>query len=111
MNSGQISKILIKKASEVEGLRIWRNNVGRVPVRGGRVYSFGLPTGSADYIGFFWGVFVALEVKGEGDKLSDEQEKFMKVCEQYGCITSVIDSDNVEEFDKWIRKQRKQRGN
>ena len=94
-------------------VRLFRNNVGALEDKTGRVVRYGLCKGSSDLIG--WqsveitpdmvgqrvAVFVALEVKDRG-RLTAEQAVFLRAVEQAGGIAGEVRS--VEDAKAALRK-------
>lgn len=68
---------------------LFRNNVGKIPIKGNRLIRFGLTPGSSDLIGWtpveitqdmvgqHVAVFTAIEVKTETGKPTDSQQYFI----------------------------------
>lgn len=66
----------------------WRNNSGAQKIDNGgskRFVRFGLP-GSADIIGVHKGRFVAIEVKSQRGRQSDNQRQFQESIEKQGGV-------------------------
>lgn len=94
---------LLLRCSEL-GARIFRNNVGKLQDRNGRVVTYGLCVGSSDLIGYLpvtitpahvgqtLAVFVAIEAKSEMGRLRPEQQQFLKVVQQHGGLACVARS-------------------
>ena len=59
---------------------------GDIVLRGARHFKAGLCTGSSDLIGIQAGRFVAIEVKGDGDRERPEQRKFIQIVRDLGGI-------------------------
>lgn len=81
----------------VDGLVLWRNGVAGVEaydhVRGGaRHHHAGLPTGSSDLIGMLapTGRLIALEVKTDTGKLTEEQLLFLALVRRMGGFGAVV---------------------
>ncbi len=87
--------------AQLEGVVLWRNNVGvgyvgqqRTPVR------YGLAVGSADLVGLVrtdggWGRFIALEIKTERGLVTDDQARWLRLVQRLGGYAVVVRS--VEE--------------
>ncbi len=89
----------------IPGLKIFRNNVGKLEDRFGRWVIFGLCPGSSDLIG--WrsiivtpemvgkpvAVFVAIEIKVPGGRRAPDQKAFIAAVQQAGGIAGFADSD------------------
>ena len=94
-------------------VRLFRNNVGALEDKTGRVVRYGLAKGSSDLIGYrsvvvtpemvgqLVAVFVALEVKVRG-RLTAEQEQFLEVVRRAGGIAAEVRS--VEDAEAALRK-------
>jgi hypothetical protein len=81
-------------------MRIWRQNVGSVPVRDERgrvirVFHAGMPKGAADISGYVRpeGWRLEIEVKGPGGVRSPEQETFAHLVTQGGCVYALVGYD------------------
>jgi hypothetical protein len=86
------------------GGRIFRNNVGQLYDRDGRIVRYGLCVGSSDLIG--WrpvtitpemvgqtiAQFAALEVKRKGGKPTGDQVRFIKAVQAAGGLAGVVTS-------------------
>ena len=78
-----MQRILISIGSRPD-VRVWRNNTGSVKTQDGRFVTFGL-NGSADIIGLLrGGRFLAIEVKSEIGRQSEQQKNFQKMIESFG---------------------------
>ena len=73
----------------VEGVRVWRNNVGVDTMRGIR---YGLSVGSPDLVGIAWGRFVGLEVKTPTGRVSKEQTMWLDMVRRFGGVAGVARS-------------------
>lgn len=92
----------------VEGLVLWRNNIG-VAMQGSRALRFGVGgPGGADLIGIYRGQFVAAEIKTATGKQTDEQARFQNLVEsldgEYRILRSVADAH------AWIKDMERRRG-
>jgi hypothetical protein len=81
-------------------MRLWRQNVGKVPVRDRtgrteRVFSTGVPKGAADLSGYVRpeGWRLEIEVKGPGGKRSPEQAVFAQLVAAGGCVYVLVAYD------------------
>ncbi len=81
-------------------MRIWRQNVGSVPVRDAdgrvlRVFHTGVPKGAADISGYVRpeGWRLEIEVKGPGGELRPEQETFARIVTSGGCVYALAAYD------------------
>ncbi len=86
------------------GARVFRNNVGKLYDRNGRVVTYGLCVGSSDLIGYLpvtitpamvgqrVAVFVAIEAKTATGRLRPEQQQFLRVVRDAGGIATVVRS-------------------
>jgi len=83
--------------------RLWRNNVGALRDAEGKWLRFGIanPGGSdliglhsltitPEHIGRTFAIFVALEVKGKGGKVTKEQQLFIDLVQSFGGIAGVV---------------------
>lgn len=73
----------------IEGVRVWRNNVGVDTMRGIR---YGLGVGSPDLVGIAWGRFVGLEVKTPTGRVSKEQTMWLDMVRRFGGVAGVARS-------------------
>ena len=78
-------------------MRLWRQNVGSVPVRDRagqtlRVFHSGIPNGAADLSGYLRpeGWRLEIEVKGPGGRLRPAQESFARNVTQGGCVYALV---------------------
>jgi hypothetical protein len=81
-------------------VRLWRQNVGRIPVRDAqgrvlRVFSTGTPRGAADLTGYVRpeGWRLEIEVKGPGGVLRPEQATFARLVTLGGCVYALVTYD------------------
>jgi hypothetical protein len=81
-------------------MRIWRQNVGSIPVRDDhgrivRVFHTGVPKGAADISGYVRpeGWRLEIEVKGPNGVRSTEQETFARLVTQGGCVYALVGYD------------------
>lgn len=85
----------IQLAPEVQQLAVlWRNHVGTVVGRDGRVHTFGLGKGSPDLVGFLRGSgrFVGIEVKALDGRLSPCQKQWAERATELGALVGVARS-------------------
>lgn len=94
-------------------VRLFRNNVGALEDKTGRVVRYGLCKGSSDLIGYRSvvvtpemvgqrvAVFVALEVKDRG-RLTAEQAQFLEVVRRAGGIAA--EARSVEDAEAALRQ-------
>ena len=106
---------LIRLALSEKGIINFRNNVGALKDINGRLVKYGLCTGSSDIIairpvvitpemvGSAIGQFVAIEVKQQGEKPNDAQERFLEIIRKHGGLAGVARS--VEELDHLLRSK------
>ena len=92
------------------GKRVGTNSEGHALIKHARMIQAGLCNGSADLIGIreheidvgphsiYIGQFVALEIKAPGDRISEEQLRFLEVVQALGGIGEVVES--VEDVDR-----------
>ena len=100
-----------------QSIRLWRQNVGQVPVRdhSGKVLSIfdaGPPNGAADISGVVIpeGWRLEIEVKAAKGKRSKDQEQWAENVERWGCVYVLVDYDpaldieaNVELAQRKVR--------
>jgi hypothetical protein len=86
-------------------LRLWRQNVGRVPIisegRLARVFNAGPPKGAADLSGYVIpeGWRLEVEVKGDATPLRPEQVTFARNVTQAGCVYVLVRYDAARSLD------------
>ncbi len=92
-------------------VKMFRNNVGALTTKDGRLVTFGLCVGSSDLIGFTSktitadmvgkqvAIFTALEIKTPTGKVSPAQTKFVDMVNKHGGIGAIVRSvdDAVEQ--------------
>ena len=76
---------------QIEGLVLWRNNVG-VAVQSDRPVIYGLGIGSADLVGCYRGRFIALEIKRPGKSATAEQQQWLACVRYNGGVAEVVHS-------------------
>lgn len=91
----EISNDIIRHISGALGLA-WRNNSGGIKV--GKRFIHLAPKGSPDIIGVIEGLFVGVETKVKGGKLSDVQKMFKQNIEVNGGV--YILAHSLDEFLK-----------
>lgn len=70
------------------GCTVWRQNAGKAR-RNIRL----APAGTPDIIGYAQdGTFIGVEIKGPGDKLSNEQLEWMGRASYHGCHVMVVEN-------------------
>ncbi len=85
--------------------RLWRQNVGRVPIlnagRVARVFSAGPPKGAADLSGYVSpeGWRLEIEVKGDATPLRPEQVTFARNVTQAGCVYVLVRYDDAQSLE------------
>ncbi len=86
-------------------LRLWRQNVGSVPVRDTsgrtlRVFSSGAPKGAGDLSGYVRpeGWRLEIEVKGPRSKRSRDQEIFAQLVAAGGCVYALVAYDAAQSM-------------
>lgn len=102
------SKLML---SMIPGVRVWRNNTGKLRDVNGRWVEFGLCVGSADLIGFQSIVikpehvgkriarFMAVECKNAKGKVSEQQENFLKIVDDFGgCSLVIRDASMIKTY-------------
>lgn len=83
----------------VDGLCLWRNNIGTAEIRGYRVkFGVGGP-GGADLIGLYKGWFVAVEIKTDTGRQSPDQRTYQALVESKGGIYTILRS--VDDARAW----------
>lgn len=106
MNESSLSKSIWITVSSVlnSTVKLFRNNVGRLQDKRGTYVTYGLCTGSSDYVGWktieitrdmigqHVAVFVALEIKRPGEKPTPEQLNFLNTVHRAGGIANVVHS-------------------
>lgn len=99
--AGEITKAIIREA-EVLGFDCWRQN--NLAVKGRKFIG---RKGVFDVIGIHKqsGIFFAAETKTKGDRLSEEQKKFLKLINESGGIAVVV--RDVREAKLEIRERLK----
>jgi hypothetical protein len=87
-------------------LRLWRQNVGHVPVRDragrvARVFNAGPPKGAADLSGYVRpeGWRLEIEVKGDATALRPEQAIFARNVTSGGCVYVVVRYEDANSLD------------
>ena len=102
MSEGDIQRGILTTLPKLEGVRVWRNNVGTARTYDGRFIRFGLCEGSSDLIGFVSktitpdmvgkniAVFAAIEVKAHKGKVSIEQDAFLGTVAKFGGISAKV---------------------
>ncbi len=100
----QISKSVMLEASRL-GMRVFRNNVGLYNTKEGGKIRTGLHNGSGDFIGWYKGVFVSIEVKRVGSKPSSAQLNWQKQVQASGGFACIIDNENKlkKMLDEYIK--------
>jgi hypothetical protein len=98
MREAQLQDEIRLALGQLEGVVVWRNNVGvgRVGVHGTPV-RYGLAVGSADLVGLVrmpdgTGRFLAIEVKTARGVVSDEQARWLRLVRGLGGYAVVVRS-------------------
>lgn len=100
MKESQLQDEIRLALGRIPGLVLFRNNIGVADMRGCKVrFGVGGP-GGADLIGIYNGRFVAVEIKTQTGRQSEEQATFQRLVESKGGIYKVLRS--VEEARQWI---------
>ena len=101
MTESEFMRRLMLALGRRPDVRIWRQNVGSVPVRDAdgsiqRVFHAGAPKGAADITGYVRpeGWRLEIEVKGPGGALRPEQETFARLVTQGGCVYALAKYDH-----------------
>jgi hypothetical protein len=94
MQTNEITKRALKEL-DLRNVEAWRQN--QIPVRGRRFIG---KKGQSDIIGFHrqTSVFVAVEVKGEGDYLKPDQIEFLTKVHKAGAIAMIATIDENGNF-------------
>jgi len=106
MKESQLQDEIRLALGRVDGLVLWRNNIGVGEVRHGaneRGYKirFGVGgPGGADLVGIYRGRFVAVEVKTERGRQTEEQRMFQQLVERKGGVYVVLRS--VDDAQAWV---------
>jgi hypothetical protein len=106
----EIQQLILARLGARLDLTVWRNNTGVLTAADGRPTRFGL-VGSADVIGLAHpGLFVAIEVKRPGGKLSPQQAKFRAMVEGLGGVYVLAFSveQAAADLDAALAKRRAQ---
>lgn len=102
MIEADVQKQCMKAASEC-GALVWRNNTGAYK-DGDRYIRYGLCKGSADIIGIYKGLFLAIEVKTKTGRASKAQNLFISAVNKRGGIGFVARS--AEDVKKHLTSVR-----
>jgi hypothetical protein len=105
VNEGEFMRRLMLALGRRPDMRIWRQNVGSIPVRDERghvvrVFHTGVPKGAADISGYVRpeGWRLEIEVKGPGGVRSPEQERFARLVTQGGCVYVLVGYDEARSM-------------
>ena len=84
------------------GARVFRQNTGMLYNRQGTPVQYGLCKGSADIIGIYKGLFLAVECKALGKRVKPDsaQDKFLRMINAQGGIA--FECDNPENIKKLL---------
>ena len=100
MTEAEFMRRLMLALGRRPDMRIWRQNVGSVPVRDAdgrvlRVFHTGVPKGAADISGYVRpeGWRLEIEVKGPGGERRPEQETFARLVTAGGCVYALVGYD------------------
>lgn len=104
MTEAQLKSRLVTVATKIPGLRLFRNSVGVFKNPKGKFYRHGLPKGSSDFIGIYYGRFVALELKTSGKKPDKQQIKWLAMIKMFGGIVGVVTPESVEDLPRYLRE-------
>lgn len=85
MREHEIQQRILLAIGNRPGLRVWRNQTGALKNDRGQLIRFGCP-GSADILGIMApdGRFLAIEVKTDSGRQSDQQRHFQTMIENHG---------------------------
>lgn len=103
-------RLLMLALGRVRGLRIWRQNVGNIPIRDRtgkvqRIFSAGPPNGAADITGIMaGGVRLEIEVKAAKGKASPEQQAWRRMIEAHGGVYIVAQYDEATSDDENVAR-------
>jgi hypothetical protein len=92
---GEMRESVVKVAvrlgfGQAEGFVIWVNSTGLAELAG-HTFRFGLCNGSSDCIGLApGGLFLAVEVKGDGGRATDEQLRFLELVHERGGVACLL---------------------
>lgn len=94
MTKGTDLSNAVRLALSGAGHMVFRANVGKVRMADGRWFDTGLPKGFADLFGHRAsdGRAFYIEIKAAGDRLTQDQAKFLEVMRQRGALTGVARS-------------------
>jgi hypothetical protein len=103
---GSIKKSILSFL-ELNGIFCWNNPTGAVQIKPGRFMRFG-KVGSADIVGILpGGRFLAVEVKTDKGRLSDEQAEFIADIRRLGGLAviarSTLDVEKVLADEGYIK--------
>ena len=107
----ELQNRILQNFGALDDVRLFRNNVGKLPDRTGRIVTYGLCRGSSDLIGLVrrescgCGRFLAAELKGEGGRSSPEQRAFVRMVQAFGGAAGIVHSE--EEMRELIEGARK----
>lgn len=116
LREAQIQDAIRKELGDVTRypeLVLWRNNVGQMISADGRRVVFGVGgKGAADLLGIWRhadgrGQFIAVEVKADNGKQTEEQRRFAALVEAKGGVYVVLRS--VDEARRWAAEMRSNR--
>lgn len=98
MREAQLQDEIRLAVAQLDGVVLWRNNVGVGRVgRSDAPVRFGLAVGSADLVGLVTmpdgkGRFIAMEVKTQDGRLSEEQSRWLNLVRSLGGLAVVVRS-------------------
>jgi hypothetical protein len=92
VSESQLVRDILLAFGAIPGIRLFRNNVGRLQDRKGHWVQYGLCVGSSDIIGWHSGRFVALEVKSATGSLTKEQAAFIEAVRRDNGIAACVRS-------------------
>lgn len=109
----QIIQQEIRLAINAPHVRMFRNNVGSIKDKDGRLVTFGLCKGSSDLIGFksveitadmvgkSVAIFTAIEIKTPKGKISESQQAFIDMVKTKGGLAGVARS--IEDAQEMLK--------
>lgn len=92
----KIQSSILKALNKIPGIKLYRNNVGKVDLGGGRLMQVGLCNGSSDLIGYQSvtitpdmvgqkaALFISLEIKTATGRLTDHQKLWLEKVDSAG---------------------------
>lgn len=93
MSETDLVKAILLEFGSRPDLRLWRQNCGAVPMKGGRFVRFGIP-GMSDIMGVLApsGQFVCIECKTATGRLTQAQKSWLAMVTKFGGLAIVARS-------------------